>query len=85
MTCGNCCDNVDMLVAKLITVGSERACILPEDALKRLQVNGDDSLLLTETSEGFILTRYSEEFRLQMEIAEEGMREYRDALSELAK
>jgi len=74
-----------MLVAKLITVGSERACVLPEEALRRLQVNGEDSLLLTETSEGFILTRYSEEFRRQMAIAEEGMREYRDALSELAK
>jgi putative addiction module antidote len=74
-----------MLVAKLITVGTERACVLPEEALRRLHVNGDDSLLLTETAEGFILTRYSEEVRRQMEIAEEGMREYRDALRELAK
>ena len=74
-----------MLQAKVITVGSETACILPEEVLKRLQVNGDDSLLLTETSEGFILTRYSEETRRQLEIAEQGMREYREALSELAK
>jgi putative addiction module antidote len=75
----------DMLVAKLIKVGAETACILPQEALKRLQVNGDDRVFLTETNEGFMLTRYNEEFQRQMEIAEEGMREYREALRELSK
>ncbi len=74
-----------MLVARVITVGSEKACILPAEALQRLHLDGDDRLLLTETAEGFILRRYDEEFQRQMEIAEEGMREYRDALKELAK
>jgi hypothetical protein len=67
-----------MPVAKLVTIGGERACILAEEAPKHLPVNGDDTLLLTGTAEGFILRRYSE-------LAEEGMREYRDALRELAK
>ena len=52
-----------------------------------LQFRGDgDTLILTEVPEGgYRLTPYDPEFDRQMEIAEEGIRKYRNTLRELAK
>jgi putative addiction module antidote len=74
-----------MTQAKVIRVGSETACILPEEVLKRLGVRAGEAVLITETQEGVMLTRESETLRRQLEVAEEGMREYRETLRELAK
>ena len=71
--------------AKLISVGSETACILPKEVLERLHAKEGDTLVVTETTEGVILSRADEEYRKQMALAEDIMHRYRDTLRELAK
>lgn len=45
-----------------------------------------DKLILTEAPEGgYRLSPYDPEFERQLEIAEQGIREYRNTLRELAK
>jgi putative addiction module antidote len=59
--------------------------ILPQEALSRLQVNEGDSLTLTEGKDGYLVTQFDPDFERVMKIAEEGMKQYRNALRELAK
>jgi putative addiction module antidote len=84
VTCGNCCDNRDMQ-AKLIAVGSETACILPREILEPLHAKEGDTLLVTETNDGIMLSPADEEFRRQMALAEDVMHRYRNTLRELSK
>jgi putative addiction module antidote len=74
-----------MLHAKLTTVGNSTGIVLPKEALARLKVKRGDTVFLLETPTGYELTPYNPEFAAQMEAAEKGMREYRNALRELAK
>ena len=71
--------------AKLITVGSETACILPKEFLGRLHAKEGDTLVVTETTDGIMLSPADEEYRKQMTLAEVIMRRYRTTLHELAK
>ena len=71
--------------AKLITVGSETACILPNEVLERLHAKEGDTLVVTETKDGIMLSPVDEEYRKQMAIAEDVMRRYHNTLRELAK
>ena len=48
--------------------------IRPREALDRLQANEGDSLLLTETSEGIMLTAADAEFKKKMAMVEGIMR-----------
>jgi len=70
---------------KLISVGSETACILPKEVLERLHAKEGDTLEVTETANGVILSPADEEYRKQMELAGDIMRRYRNTLHELAK
>ena len=74
-----------MLQAKLITVGSETACVLPQAVLERLHAKTGDTLLVTETDAGVVLTSADDEHRKKMSIAEDVMRRYDNTLRELAK
>jgi putative addiction module antidote len=71
--------------AKLIAVGSETACILPKEVLERLHAKEGDTLVVTETTDGVMLSPADEEYRKQMAIAEDIMRRYSNTLRELAK
>lgn len=70
---------------KLVTVGNSVGVIFPKDVLEKLRVNKGDSLFAIETSQGIELTSYNPEFAKQLEIAEQVMREDRDALRKLAE
>lgn len=76
-----------MTEAKVITVGSETACILPEEAVRRLGVKAGDNLLISCTENGVLLSVSDEEleFRKKMALAEDIMRRYHNTLRELAK
>jgi hypothetical protein len=51
-----------------------------------MHLGDGDKLTLTEAPEGgYRLSPYDPEFEHQMEIAEEGIRQYRNTLRELAK
>jgi len=71
--------------AKITTIGNSVGIALPKDVLAKLRVGKGDTLCLTETPDGVLLTPYSAEFAEIMEAAEIVMRENRDALRALAK
>ena len=74
-----------MVAVKVRKVGNAAGLILPKEALSRLQVQQGDTVFLVETPDGYTITAYDPEFAAQLEAAEKGMRQYRNALHELAK
>jgi hypothetical protein len=48
-------------------------------------VKENDAVYLTETPDGYRISPYDPEFARQMELAEKGMKKYRNALRELAR
>lgn len=74
-----------LATAKITTVGNSVGITLPKDVLARLRVGKGDTVCLTETPEGVLLTPYSADFAQIMEAAEVVMREDRDVLRALAK
>lgn len=74
-----------MAVLKVTTVGNSVGVILPKELLERLRVGKGDSLYVIETKQGIELTPYNPEFAIQMEAAEQVMRQDRDALRKLAE
>lgn len=73
------------IAMKLTTIGNSTGMVLPKEMLAKLRVKKGDSLYLTETPDGYLITPYDERFARQVEAAEEFAREYRDVLRELAK
>jgi putative addiction module antidote len=69
---------------KVRRVGNSLGLVLPKEALHQLNVGDGDQLYITEAPGGFRLTAADPEFAKQMEVAEKGMRKYRNALRELA-
>jgi hypothetical protein len=45
-----------MLALKLTTIGKSAGLIFPKEGLSRLKVQKGDTLFLTETKEGYLLT-----------------------------
>lgn len=74
-----------MLQVTVRKIGNSLGVILPVEATNALHVGEGDKLFLTESPEGLKLTPYDPHFARQMEVAEKGMRKYRNALRELAK
>lgn len=70
---------------KLRKVGNSVGVVLPKEALAVLNVQEGDSLYLSQGQGGFRLAANDPKFAKAMRAAEEGMRQYRDALRELAK
>ncbi len=74
-----------MHALKVTTVGNSTGVVLPKDILEKMKVSKGDSLYLVEEQDGYKITPYNKEFIEQMDMAEEIMREDRDALKVLAK
>ncbi len=70
---------------KLTQIGNSVGVVLPKELLAKLRVGKGDSVTVTETPDGVMLTPWDEEFARQMEIAENVMREDRDVLRKLAQ
>jgi len=70
---------------KIRRVGNSLGVVLPKEALRRLNVEDGDQLYITEAPDGFRITAADPEFGKQMEVAEKGMKRYRNALRELAR
>jgi putative addiction module antidote len=66
-------------------VGNSLGVILPQEVISQLRVGEGDTITLTQSPEGMRLTPYNPEFDRQMELAQKGIRKYRNALRELAK
>ena len=74
-----------MHTLKLTQVGNSLGVIFPKDLLAKLSLEKGDEIFLTESPDGFRITRSDPVFEAQMAIAREVMKENRAVLRELAK
>lgn len=70
---------------KITSIGNSTGVILTKEILEKLRVSKGDTLFAVETSKGIELTAYNPEFAEQLKLAEQVMREDRDALRKLAE
>lgn len=66
-------------------VGNSLGVTLPAQAAQTLHVKEGDKLFLTEAPGGFRVTPYDPSFAETMEVAEDFMSRYKNALRDLAK
>ena len=71
--------------AKITKVGNSSALIIPREIMQKLNLAQGDSLSISETSEGVLLTPYDEKKARQLEMARKIMRENRNMLKKLAE
>ena len=74
-----------MQALKLTQIGNSVGVILPKDVLTRLKVQKGDTVFLTESPEGVVLTPYDPSLAEQVQAGRAFMHEYRDTFRELAK
>ncbi|MFO1265235.1 MAG: AbrB/MazE/SpoVT family DNA-binding domain-containing protein [Rhodoferax sp.] len=74
-----------MHLLKLTQIGNSVGVILPKEAIARLKLQKGDSIFLTESADGFILTPYDPALEEEITAGREFMREYRDTFHQLAK
>lgn len=74
-----------MHMLKLTQIGNSVGVILPKELLARLRVEKGDTVYVTETAEGIVLTPYDPALAAQVEAGRTFMRDYRDTFHELAK
>ena len=74
-----------MHVLKLTQIGNSVGVILPNDAISKLRVKKGESVFLTESKEGYILTPYDPALEEEITAGREFMREFRDTFHQLAK
>ncbi len=74
-----------MHMLKLTQIGNSVGLVLPKEALSRLKLQKGETVFLTESAEGFILTPYNPALGKEITAGREFMREYRDTFHQLAK
>jgi putative addiction module antidote len=74
-----------MHVLKLTQIGNSVGVILPKEVLTRLRLEKGQSVFVTETSEGVVLTPYDPGLEEQVQAGREFMKEFRDTFHQLAK
>ena len=70
---------------KLRAVGNSTGVVLPKEVLADLNLGQGDRIFLLKTENGYVLSPYDEALDEQLNAAEVGMKQYRNALRELAK
>ena len=66
-------------------IGNSTGLILPKELLARLGLAQGDEVVVSETPNGFQISRADETFEKGLDIARKAMRTYHNALKELAK
>lgn len=74
-----------MHTLKLTQIGNSVGVILPKEALARLKLGKGESVFLTETPEGYVLTPYDPSLDEEIQAGRAFMREFRDTFHQLAK
>lgn len=74
-----------MTEVKIRKIGNSLGVILPKETLARLAAGEGDALFITDAPDGIFVTAYDSRVAAQVEVAQKGMRKYRNALRELAK
>lgn len=70
---------------ELKKIGNSTGLILPKELLARLGLEQGDNITLTETPDGFRISRVDADFETAMKMVDDIMVEYRDTLQALAK
>lgn len=66
-------------------MGGSIGATLPKEFVDRLNLSAGDTVHVTETEAGLLLTPYDPSFERAMRVYERGAKKYRNALRELAK
>jgi putative addiction module antidote len=74
-----------MLKLKLTTVGTSTGAIVPKEMLARLKVGRGDTLFVTETPSGYLLTPYDPDIEKQLGLGRKFIKAYRETFRALAK
>jgi len=74
-----------MHILKLTQIGNSVGVILPKEVLANLKVEKGESIFLTETPEGYVVTPYDPALEEQMTAGRDFMHEFRDTFHALAK
>ena len=74
-----------MHTLKLTQIGNSVGVILPKEALARLRLEKGQSVFLTETPDGLVLTPYDPTLEDQIQAGRTFMRDFRDTFHQLAK
>ena len=70
---------------KLTQIGNSVGVILPKEVLAKLRLREGQSLVMTETPEGLLLTPYDPALDAQIEAGSAFMCEFRDTFQQLAQ
>jgi putative addiction module antidote len=70
---------------KLTTVGESLGVIIPREMLSPMKVARGDRLLVVETPDGYLLTRFDAGVAAQVEAGREFVEEHRDTFKILAQ
>jgi putative addiction module antidote len=74
-----------MHILKLTQIGNSIGVILPKEVLANMKLSKGESIFLTETPEGYVVTPYDPALDEEMQAGREFMREFRDTFHALAK
>ncbi|MDP3701541.1 MAG: AbrB/MazE/SpoVT family DNA-binding domain-containing protein [Hylemonella sp.] len=74
-----------MHTLKLTQIGNSVGVILPKEMLAKLKLEKGQSVFVTETPEGFVLTPYDPALDEQIQAGRAFMQDFRDAFHQLAK
>ena len=74
-----------MTTLKITQIGNSLGVVLPKEVLQRLRASKGDTLHVTESPDGIVITPYDPDLEEQLAIGREFMREYRDTFHQLAK
>jgi antitoxin MazE len=70
---------------RLRQMGGSLGATFPKDIADRLGLQGGDEVFAIETDNGVILTPYDPTFEQAMQAYQQGAKQYRNALRELAR
>lgn len=74
-----------MYVLKLTQIGESVGAIFPKELLARMRLKNGDEFYVTETPDGWRITLHDPEFKEQIRMGRELMKEHHAVLRELAK
>lgn len=74
-----------MHILKLTQIGNSIGVILPKEVLANLKLEKGESIFLTETPDGYVVTPYDPVLEEQITAGRDFMREFRDTFHALAK
>ncbi len=74
-----------MYQLKLTQIGNSIGIVLPKELLAKLRLDKGDSVFVTDSPAGVVLTPYDPKIEEQLNLGRKFMRQYRDTFRALAK